>query len=125
MSDPKKTLRGWRDQLLGLLTGSRRRWIEGAKERARQRDNEHHARQARDRQRSRSAAAGGPPNEPGRANESPQARDKKDHHPRPDRPTPSDSATLVERDDGAHAEFLDEPDTGETEPPSQHSQTAP
>lgn len=36
-------------------------------------------------------------------------QDKSDPDARPDRPTPSDEATLVERDEGAHAEFVDAP----------------
>lgn len=36
-------------------------------------------------------------------------QDKTDPDARPDRPTPSDEATLVERDEGAHAEFVDAP----------------
>lgn len=36
-------------------------------------------------------------------------QDKADPDSRPDRPTPSDEATLVERDEGAHAEFIDAP----------------
>lgn len=36
-------------------------------------------------------------------------QDKSDPDARPDRPTPSDEATLVERDEGAHEEFVDAP----------------
>lgn len=40
-------------------------------------------------------------------------QDKADADARPDRPTPSDEATLVERDEGAHAEFVDAPSSME------------
>lgn len=36
-------------------------------------------------------------------------QDKSEPDSSPDRPTPSDEATLVERDEGAHAEFADAP----------------
>jgi hypothetical protein len=36
---------------------------------------------------------------------------------RPDRPTDSDRAHLAERDEGAHAEFIDAPRLEEQEPP--------
>lgn len=62
-----------------------------------------------------------------RPGERPEGRDeeptrepgaKDDQGSRPDRPTDSDSATLVERGEGAHAEYLDEPDSLADDPPS-------
>lgn len=44
-------------------------------------------------------------------------QDKKDPKTRPDRPTPSDDATLVERDEGAHAEFSAAPSSLDDPPP--------
>lgn len=44
-------------------------------------------------------------------------QDKKDSRPRPDRPTPSDDATLAERDEGAHAEFSTAPSSFDDPPP--------
>lgn len=41
----------------------------------------------------------------------PPFEDKKDGSASPDRPTSSDDATLVERQEGAHAEFADAPES--------------
>lgn len=50
--------------------------------------------------------------------EKPRAlQDKEDPNPRPDRPTTSDDATLVERGSGAHAEFSTAPETFADGPP--------
>jgi hypothetical protein len=46
---------------------------------------------------------------------------KDDQPSRPDRPTDSDAATLVERDEGAHAEYLDAPDSLAEDPPAPRS----
>lgn len=43
----------------------------------------------------------------------PPFQDKKDGSATPDRPTSSDDATLVERQEGAHAEFADAPESME------------
>lgn len=40
-------------------------------------------------------------------------QDKTDPDTRPDQPTPSEGATLVERGEGAHAEFVDAPSSME------------
>lgn len=48
-----------------------------------------------------------------------QLQDKEDPDPRPDEPTTSDDATLVERGEGAHAEHSEAPETmGDNPPPS-------
>lgn len=128
MSDPKKTLHGWVNQALGLLTGSRRRWTQGARQRARQQGYEERARQARDRQRGQSAdAGGGPDRASGPSDEPAQLQDKKAARPRPrpDRPTPSDDATVSERGDGAHTEFIDESDAAVTDPSTERPRQAP
>jgi hypothetical protein len=39
-------------------------------------------------------------------------QDKRAGNPRPDQPTPSDGATLGERGEGAHEEYLDAPPPG-------------
>ena len=46
-----------------------------------------------------------------------QAQDKDDPDPRPDEPTTSDDATLVERGEGAHAEHSAAPETMRDNPP--------
>lgn len=46
-----------------------------------------------------------------------QAQDKDDTDPRPDEPTTSDEATLVERGEGAHAEQAAAPQTMHDNPP--------
>ena len=47
-----------------------------------------------------------------------QLQDKEEPDPRPDEPTTSDDATLVERGEGAHAEYAEAPDTmGDNPPP--------
>ncbi len=43
----------------------------------------------------------------------PPFQDKKEGSATPDRPTSSDDATMVERQEGAHAEFADTPDSME------------
>lgn len=53
-----------------------------------------------------------PANEDGDT-ERPPFQDKKDGAATPDRPTSSDDATLVERQEGAHAEFSDAPESME------------
>lgn len=127
MSDAKKTLRGWISQALGLLTGNRRRWTRGASERARQEEYAERAREAKDRQRGQSADAGGGPGQKSRPPHDPaHLQDKKAARPRPrpDRPTPSDDAAMVERGEGAHAEFIDEPDAAPAEPPNERGEPA-
>lgn len=47
----------------------------------------------------------------------PAVQDKDEPRTRPDRPTPSDDATLVQRDAGANAEFSDAPDSLSDPPP--------
>lgn len=52
-----------------------------------------------------------------RGGEGAALQDKKDAGARPDRPTPSHHATLVERDEGAHAEFSTAPSSFDDPPP--------
>lgn len=51
-------------------------------------------------------------------------QDKKGPDTRPDRPTPSEEATLVERGEGAHAEFVDAPESLEDADDRDRSQRA-
>ncbi len=46
-----------------------------------------------------------------------QAEGKDEPDPRPDEPTTSDEATLVERGEGAHAEYAAAPETMRDNPP--------
>ena len=54
-----------------------------------------------------------------------QFQDKKDPDPRPDEPTTSDDATLVERGEGAHAEFSTAPESLADGPPPQDERPGP
>ena len=47
----------------------------------------------------------------------PTREHKKDPHSRPDRPTPSDDATLSERGEGANQEFSEAPSSLSDPPP--------
>lgn len=56
---------------------------------------------------------------PGHEEDRPTREDVDEMPSRPDQPTPSDDATLVERDGGAHSEFVDAPpmSPGDGSPP--------